>query len=145
MRGRADKAPSDCRGMPFGRGRKPANSCRHRSALRRPGCRASSIQSPGDQLLKQCAVEAARGPVIDVLDDGLVTQPGIAQPGGQALVVAMGDLTIDQQAEPFGMGKGRPLAGGFEFGEGLGHAGKPELVQLIKHWVGQQCPFSLTG
>ena len=29
----------------------------------------------------------------------------------------MGDLTIDQQAEPIGMGKGRPLAGGFEFGE----------------------------
>ena len=106
---------------------------------------ASSIQLAGDQRLKQCAVEAARGPVIDVLDDGLVTQPGVAQPGGQALVAAMGDLTIDQQAEPVGMGKGRPLAGGFEFGERLGHAGKPELVQLIKHWVGQQCPFSLTG
>ena len=48
----------------------------------------------------------------------------------------MGDLTIDQQAEPVGMGKGRALAGGFEFGERLGHAGKPELVQLIEHrWV----------
>ena len=39
----------------------------------------------------------------------------------------MGDLTIDQQAEPIGMGKGRCLAGGFAFGERLGHAGKPEL------------------
>ena len=57
----------------------------------------------------------------------------------------MGDLTIDEQAEPVGMGKGRPFAGGFEFGESLGHAGKPELVQLIEHRVGQQCPFSLTG
>ena len=110
----------------------------------------ASIHSPPASLWNSAAIEAARGPVIDVLDDGLVAQPGVTQPGGQALVAAMGDLTIDQQAEPIGMGpigmgKGRPLAGGFEFGERLGHAGKPELVQLIKHWVGQQCPFSLTG
>jgi hypothetical protein len=40
------------------------------------------------------------------------------------------------------MGKGCAFAGGFEFGEGLGHAGKPELGELIKHWMGQHCPFS---
>ena len=42
-----------------------------------------------------------------------------------------------EQAEPIGMGKGRSFAGGFEFGEGLGHAGKPELSELIEHRVGQ--------
>jgi hypothetical protein len=48
----------------------------------------------------------------------------------------MGDLTIDEQAEPIGMGERRAFAGGFEFGEGLGHSGKPELGELIKHRMG---------
>ena len=83
------------------------------------------------ELLEQPPIEAARGPVIDILDAGVVTQFGIAQPGGQALVAAMRHPAIDQQAEPIGMGEGRPLAGGFEFGEGLGHAGEAELGELI--------------
>jgi hypothetical protein len=41
-----------------------------------------------DELVEQCAIEAARGTVIDVLDDGVVAQPGVAQSGGQALVAA---------------------------------------------------------
>jgi hypothetical protein len=55
-----------------------------------------------------------------------VAQPGIAQPGGEALVAAMGHLAIDEQAEPIGVGQRRAIAGGFEFGEGLGHAGQRE-------------------
>jgi hypothetical protein len=39
----------------------------------------------------------------------------------------MGGFAIDEQAKPIGMRKRRALAGGFEFGEGLGHAGEPEL------------------
>ena len=35
------------------------------------------------------------------------------------------------------MGERRALAGGFEFGEGLGHAGEPELGELIEHRMGQ--------
>ena len=57
------------------------------------------------ELVEQGAIEAARGAVIDILDDGMVAQPGIAQPGGQALVAAMRHLAIDQQAEPIGMGE----------------------------------------
>ena len=49
----------------------------------------------------------------------------------------MGHLAIDEQAEPVGMGQGRAFAGGFEFGEGLGHAGKPELGELVEHRMGQ--------
>jgi hypothetical protein len=37
------------------------------------------------ELVKQSAVEAACGPVIDVLDAGLLAQSGVAQPGGQPL------------------------------------------------------------
>jgi hypothetical protein len=69
----------------------------------------------------------------------------MTQSGGEALVAAMGDFAIDKQAEPIGMSEGCGFAGGFQFGESLGHAGKPELVQLIKHRMGQHCPFSLTG
>ena len=91
-----------------------------------------------DELVEQRAVEAARGTVIDVLDDGLLAQPGIAQPGGEPLVAAMGDLAIEEQAKPFGVGQARAFAGGFEFGEGLGHAGKPELGELIEGRMGEQ-------
>ena len=99
----------------------------------------------GGKFVKQCAIEAARGTVIDVLDDGVVAQSGIAQPGGKALVAAMGDLAIDEQAEPIGMGQGCAFAGGFEFSEGLGHAGKSKFGELVEHWMGQQRPFSYTG
>ena len=59
--------------------------------------------APGE-LVEQRTIEAARGTVIDVLYDGVVAQSGIAQPGGKALVAAMSDLAVDQQAEPIGMG-----------------------------------------
>jgi hypothetical protein len=49
---------------------------------------------------KQRPVEPARGVIIDVLDAGGVSQPGIAQPGGKPLVAAMGELAIEQEAEP---------------------------------------------
>jgi hypothetical protein len=91
----------------------------------------------GGELVEQGAIETARGSVIDILDDGIVAQPGIAQAGGQTLVTAMGDLAIDEQTEPIGMGQGCPFPGGFEFGEGLGHAGQPELGELIEHRMGQ--------
>ncbi len=63
----------------------------------------------GDELLEQRAIETARGAVIDILDGGLLAQPGIAQPGGEPLVAPIGDLAIEQQAEPFGMGERRAL------------------------------------
>ena len=47
------------------------------------------------KVVEQSAVEAARGPVIDVLDGGLLTRSGIAQSRGQPLVAAMGELAIE--------------------------------------------------
>ena len=67
----------------------------------------------------------------------MVAQSGIAQPGGQALVAAKGDLAIDKQAEPIGMCEGDAFAGGFEFCEGLDHAGQSELGELIEDGMGQ--------
>ena len=55
------------------------------------------------EFLEQNAIETAGGAVIDVLDGGLMTQPGIAQPGEQALITPIADLAIEQQAEPFRM------------------------------------------
>jgi hypothetical protein len=74
------------------------------------------------QLLEQSAVEAAWGSVIDVFDAGLLAQSGIAQPGGQPLVAAMGELAIDQQPEPVGMSERGGFVGSFELGKRLGHA-----------------------
>jgi hypothetical protein len=88
------------------------------------------------ELMERGAIEAAREAVIDLLDDGVAAQPGIAQPGGEALVVAMGDLAIDQQAEPIGMGERRAFAGGFEFGEGLGHACEARARRADRGWEG---------
>src|SRR5258708_5181370 len=93
----------------------------------------------GSEFMEQRAIEAAVNAVIDVFDDSIMTQSGIAQPRGEAFVTAMGDLAIDQQTEPIGMSEGRAFTGGFEFSKGLGHAGKPELGELIEHRMGQQC------
>src|SRR6516225_5272730 len=66
-----------------------------------------------DELLEEGAVEAAGAAVVDVLDGGVMAQPGIAQPPRQLLVVAMSDLAVEQQAEPLGMGSaGRGLRWG---------------------------------
>jgi hypothetical protein len=42
------------------------------------------------ELVEQRSIEAAPGAVIDILDDGMVAQSGIAQPGRKALVATMG-------------------------------------------------------
>ena len=78
--------------------------------------------------LEQGTVETARGAVIDVLDDGVLAQPGIAQAGGEPLVAAMGEFSIKQQPQPIGVAERRGVARGLQFGEGLGHAGEAELV-----------------
>jgi hypothetical protein len=90
------------------------------------------------ELLEQSAVETARRAIIDVLDDGVLAQPSISQASGQALVAAMGGLAVEQQPQPVGMAERRGVTGGLQFGEGLRHAGKAELVQLVERRVGEQ-------
>jgi hypothetical protein len=75
--------------------------------------------------VEQRAIEAARGPVVDVLNDGVVAQPGIAQSSGQSLIATMGHLAIDEQAEPVGMGQGRA---------------SPEVSSSVKAWAMPESP-----
>src|SRR6202045_4199520 len=91
------------------------------------------------ELVEESAVEAAWGPVIDVLDAGLLAQSGIAQPGGKPLVAAMGELAINQQPEPVGVSEHGGFVGSFELGKRLGHAGQAKLAQLVEHWMGKHC------
>ena len=51
-------------------------------------------------LLEESAVEAARRPVIDVLDNGLVAQAGEAEPGLKPTVLALGHLSAGAGEEP---------------------------------------------
>ena len=90
------------------------------------------------ELLEEGAVEAARGSVINVFDAGRLAQSGIAQPGGKPLVAAMGELAIEQKAEPVGMSERRGFVGSLELGKRLGHAGEAKLAQLVEHWMGKQ-------
>lgn len=96
---------------------------------------ASSIQR-GNQCLEQCTVEPARGSVVDVLDRGLVPQPGITQPRPQSPLVTIGGFSIEQQAKPFGMREIGALRIGLQLGEGARHAGEPELVHLVEGRMG---------
>ena len=57
------------------------------------------------EFVEQRPIETAMNSVIDVLDDGIVAQSGIAQPSRETLVPAMGDLALDEQAKPIGMGE----------------------------------------
>jgi hypothetical protein len=69
----------------------------------------------------------------------VLAQSGIAQPGDKPFVAAMGELAIDQQPEPVGMGERGGFVGSFELGKGLGHAGQAKLAQLAEHWMGKHC------
>ncbi len=43
--------------------------------------------------------------VVDVLDGGLMAQPRIAQPPRQLLVITIANLAVEQETEPFGLGR----------------------------------------
>ena len=54
--------------------------------------------TPAGEALEQGAIEAACGTVVDILDDGLVAKASVAQPRSQPAVVALGRLTVQQEA-----------------------------------------------
>ena len=80
------------------------------------------------EALEQGAIQAASGAVIDVLRRRLLPEAGEAQPGGQALAVALQRLTVHQHGQPvleaeFGAVRLSPL-----LLERPGHAGEAELA-----------------
>jgi hypothetical protein len=56
----------------------------------------------------------------------------------QPSVASVARLLIKQQGEPFGMGQRRGFCGSFDLTEGLGHAGKSELMQKIEWGMSEQ-------
>jgi hypothetical protein len=52
------------------------------------------------KLEEESAVEAAVGAEVDVLDDGRLAQPGLAQAAGEPLVLAAGRFAVNEQPEP---------------------------------------------
>ena len=79
-----------------------------------------------DKLGEEGALDAARRPQIDILDDGSLTQSGELQAGDEPLVVALCDLAVDHEAEPHLEGERCGIGLTQLIIEGLGHAGKPE-------------------
>lgn len=60
---------------------------------------------------------------VDVLDAGVVLEPGTAQTVGELPGVAFGDLAVDEQPEAFLERQGIDLGRVELLGEGLGHSG----------------------
>ena len=71
----------------------------------------------------QLPVEPARVPEVDVLDAGVVLEPGSSQPVGELSRVALGEFAVDEQPEPFLEREGVYLGGGELFRQGPGHPG----------------------
>jgi hypothetical protein len=90
------------------------------------------------EFLEQGAIETAGGAVIDILDGGLMAQPGIAQAGEQAPVPSIANLLIEQQGEPFGMGQRGSFSGCFDLTEGLGHPVEAKVMKQIEGGMGEQ-------
>src|SRR5271165_252917 len=91
-----------------------------------------------DELLEQGAIEAAGGPIVDILDAGLLAQPGDPQPCCEPLVLPPRGLSIEEKSEPFERAEtiGLPACG--EVLEGLGHSLEAERVKLVESGMFEQ-------
>lgn len=89
------------------------------------------------KLGEQCAIEATRGAIIDILDAGLLAQLGVAQARGEALASTQRGFAIEQQCQPFGMTDAIGFARGSDINEGFGHAMQAKRVDLIECRMGQ--------
>jgi hypothetical protein len=96
----------------------------------------------GGELLEQGAVEAAGRVKVDVLDDGGLAQLCLAQSAGEALVLATGRFSIDQEAEPILAGQFGGLGRVLHLDERVGHGREAERAQLLDRGVDQHlCSF----
>jgi hypothetical protein len=67
-----------------------------------------------------------------------VAQLGVTQTSGEPLVVTQRGFTFEQQRKPFGVTEACGLTGGFDVGEGLGHAVEAEGVEAVEGRMGEQ-------
>src|SRR5438046_9102164 len=89
------------------------------------------------KLEKEGTVEAAVGAEIDVLDDGRLAQPGLAQAAGEPLVLAAGRFAIDEQPEPILAAEFADVGSVLQLDKGIGHGGEAERPQALDRGMDQ--------
>jgi hypothetical protein len=87
------------------------------------------------ELLKQGTIQATGRTVVDVLDGGMMAQLGVSQSSRQPPIMAIADLPLQQEGQPFCMRQPRHI-GVRQLPKGGGHAQQAKLVQLIKRRMG---------
>jgi len=91
----------------------------------------------GNEFLEQRPVEAARGFVVDVLDDSGLAQAGGLEAAFEALVLTLDRLAIDHHGETLLEGERGDIGLAALVFERLCHAGEPECDQAIMGGMGQ--------
>src|SRR5947209_10132711 len=89
------------------------------------------------ELEEESTVEAAVGAEIDVLDDGRLAQPGLAQTAGEPLVLATGRFAVDEQPEPILATEFAGIGSALQLDEGIGHGGEAERPQALDRGMDQ--------
>jgi hypothetical protein len=89
------------------------------------------------KLEEESPVEAAVGAEVDVLDDGRLAQPGLAQTAGEPLVLAAGRLAIDEQPEPILAAEFAGIGSVLQLDKGIGHGGETERPQALDRGMDQ--------
>ena len=84
------------------------------------------------ELEEESTVEAAVGVEVDVLDDGRLAQPGLAQAAGEPLVLAAGRFAIDEQPEPILAAEFAGVGSVLQLDKGIGHGGEAERPLTAK-------------
>ncbi len=99
----------------------------------------------GGELGDEGFVEAAGAAVVEVLERRALSQPRALETRLEALVLACGELAVDEQSEAFlevealGLGHLALLV------QGLGHAEEAQLVELLERGMGEHGGFSSRG
>ena len=91
----------------------------------------------GRELEEESTVEAAVGAEIDVLNDGRLAQPGLAEAAGEALVLAAGRFAVNEQPEPILAAEFAGIGSVLQLDEGIGHGGEAERPQALDRGVDQ--------
>ena len=72
---------------------------------------------------------------VDVLDNGGLAQPSLAQAASEALVLAAGRFAVDEQPKPILARQLGGVGSVLQLDEGVGHGGKAECAQPLDRGV----------
>jgi hypothetical protein len=99
---------------------------------------SETLSAIGPRTMVERLVEAAPCAVIDIFRAGThMAQPGGAHACLEALGFSACDLTVDQQAKPFGVAEVSSTVLRLQFEEGFGHTIEPQGLQVIEGWMGK--------